>query len=116
MEITMERRSSRILRVAGCLALMLGAEPALADAIDGEWCSDDGRHVSIQGPTIVTPAGTRLQGSYTRHSFAYTVPSNEPNSGEDVAMRLLSETAVQVRFGPAERPVQTWHRCTQTTS
>jgi len=31
-------------------------------------------------------------------------------------MRLLSETAVQVRFGPAERPVQTWHRCTQTTS
>ena len=112
----MTRKSGRILWAAAGLAMLFGIRPALADAIDGDWCSDDGRHLSIAGPNIVTPGGTRMQGSYTRHSFLYTVPANEPNGGEEVSMRLLSEVAVLIRFGPADRPSQTWHRCTATTS
>lgn len=108
-------RQGRILWPAVALAACIGATPALADAIDGEWCSDDGRHLSIAGPAIVTPGGTRMQGAYTRHSFLYTAPQSEPDGGQEVSMRLLSETVVQIRFGP-ERPVQTWHRCTETTS
>jgi hypothetical protein len=98
-------------------AAMCGAAgQAHADAIDGDWCSGDGRQMSIQGPAIVTPGGARLQGAYTRHSFAYTVPAGEPDAGQDVAMRLLSETAVQVRVGAPERPAVVWRRCTGTTS
>lgn len=112
----MTRRSGRFLWAAAGLMTLLGMHPALADVIDGEWCSDDGRHLSIAGPTIVTPGGTRMQGAYTRHSFLYTAPANEPNGGEEVSLRLLSEIAVQIRFGGEESRVQTWHRCTETTS
>ncbi|MBZ6076054.1 hypothetical protein [Microvirga puerhi] len=109
-------RSRRILLAAVGLMTLFGLQPAFADAIDGNWCSDDGRHLSIAGPTIVTPGGTRMQGAYTRHSFLYTAPANEPDGGQEVAMRLISEIAVQIRFGGADRPSQTWHRCTETTS
>ena len=97
------RRTRIALGIIGGLAIM-GTRPALADAIDGSWCSDDGRQMSIMGPSIVTPGGTRMQGAYTRHSFVYTVPPNEPGSGQEVSMRLLSEIAVQVQVGPADRP------------
>jgi hypothetical protein len=105
------------LRLVGWALLVLaGTGPAFADAIDGDWCSDDGRHMTITGSSIVTPGGTRMQGAYTRHSFAYTVPANEPDAGQEVTMRLLSEMAVQVRSGPADRPSLIWHRCQPTTS
>jgi hypothetical protein len=109
------RRTRIGLGVIGLLT-MAGVQPAIADAIDGNWCSDDGRRMSITGPSIVTPGGTRTQGSYTRHSFVYTVPASEPESGQEVSMRLMSEIAVQVRVGPVDRPVQTWHRCTAATT
>ncbi|WP_147707714.1 hypothetical protein [Microvirga massiliensis] len=92
------------------------ASPARADAIDGDWCHDDGRHMSIHGPTIVTPGGTTLQGDYTRHSFQYTAPSNEAGGGQPVSMILRSETRVDVRVGGSGETYQTWHRCTATTS
>lgn len=109
---------------AGCRQALLGgigsaiiccAGPALADVIDGDWCGDDGRHLSIMGPAIVTPGGTRMQGSYTRHSFAYTIPAGESDSGQDVRMRLLNEMTIQIQFGPANRPAQIWHRCVPTS-
>jgi hypothetical protein len=87
-----------------------------ADAIDGEWCSDDGRHLSIQGSKIVTPSGTRMEGVYSRHSFLYVTPANEPQAGLEVSMQLLSETAVNVRVGSPTAPSRVWHRCTETTS
>ena len=97
-------------------ALLLQTEVARADAIDGEWCSGDGRHLSIQGPTIVTPGGTRMQGAYSRHSFAYTTPANEPLAGQDVYMQLMSETVVTVRVGNSTAPSQVWRRCAERTS
>jgi hypothetical protein len=91
--------------------------PALADVIDGNWCSDDGRHLSITGPTIVTPGGTRMEGAYTRHSFVYTAPANELGAGQEVQMRLLNETTVQIHSGPPdEGPTRIWHRCAGVTS
>ena len=70
-----------MLIMAGAIALGATATPAFADAIDGEWCSEDGRHLSIQSPAIVTPGGTKMQGAYTRHSFNYTMPADEPDPG-----------------------------------
>ncbi len=51
---------------AAALCLSVGA--ARADAIDGDWCQADGRHMTIRGPEITTPGGNRrssLRGSVT---------------------------------------------------
>ena len=103
------------------LAVLLAAAPAMADAIDGNWCFTDGRHFSIDGPDIVTPAGTPTTGDYGRHSFLYTVPEGEKGVGSFVAMRLLDENTVQVATGgnadeTAKSPTQIWKRCFPVTS
>jgi len=109
--------SKRLLAAAIVVAGAFGLpQHARADAIDGEWCGEDGRHLSIQGPAIVTPGGTKMQGAYTRHSFNYSTPANEPDAGQEVAMRLLNETTVQVRTGGPERAAVIWRRCTGRTS
>jgi hypothetical protein len=113
MEARMKSRLA-VIAMAATTALMVPPS-ALADAIDGDWCSEDGRRISIQGPSVVTPGGTKMRGSYTRHSFDYTTPPTEPDAGQEVAMRLLNETTVQIRTGKAEGAA-IWHRCTGTTS
>ncbi len=88
---------------------------ALADVIDGDWCQADGRHMQINGPTITTPAGNTLQGAYSRHSFAYTVPASEPLAGTQVTMRLLNETTVNLWKGATSgdpATAEVWKRCT----
>jgi hypothetical protein len=95
-------------------AFLVGT-PARADVIDGDWCHEDGRHFSIAGPSIVTPAGQRTQGDYTRHSFRYTVPANDPGAGQDIFMRLLNEMTLSLQNGP-DGASQIWHRCKPTTS
>jgi hypothetical protein len=100
------------MRTLPALATALALLPtvALADRIDGEWCSADGaRHVRIEGPALTTPGGQNITGNYDRHAFSFTVPEGESDAGAAVNMRLLSETAVQVWFGD-EAP-QTWNRC-----
>lgn len=88
-----------------------------ADAIDGDWCSEEtGKRISIKGPAVVTPGGTMMQGDYTRHSFSYTAPVGEAAAGQKVEMVLLNETNVQVRSAGSDLPPSVWHRCTGTTS
>lgn len=90
------------------LAALLPALPALADRIDGDWCSEDGRHsLHIDGPSITTPGGHTITGAYSRHAFSYTVPEGEPDAGARINMRLLGETAVEVYLPGA---TETWQR------
>ena len=92
------------------LVLTLPAGAALADRIDGEWCSPDGlRHVRINGPQIETPGGQNSTGDYERHAFTFTIPEGESDAGTVVQMHLLGETAVRVWFG-LDDPV-VWGRC-----
>jgi hypothetical protein len=71
-----------LLALAGALGLLIGITcPAFADAIDGDWCQLDGRHMTIHGPAIVTPGGQQTSGNYTRHFFSYVVPSGETGEG-----------------------------------
>ena len=74
----------RLVLLAGSTvgAFFLSASGARADAIDGNWCAADGRTFSIEGPKILTPGGTATTGDYTRHSFAYVVPSGEVVPGQ----------------------------------
>ena len=111
------RMSRAALTSLAICATMLIAGAARADVIDGDWCSPDGKHLSIRGPDIVTPAGTRASGDYDRHAFSYIVPARDPNAGFTVAMRLVNEETMQFRIGAdkaaaASAPMQIWHRCT----
>lgn len=103
------------------VAVLLPTDPAQADAIDGDWCYKDGKNLSIRGPSIVTPAGTSMQGNYARHHFSYVVPSAESNAGSTISMVLVSDDLLHLSKGntpgvPADGPVQIWERCSLNMS
>jgi len=104
--------------LAGYLAT---PSPVRADAIDGNWCAMDGRRLSIAGPEVVTPAGTRLIGHYARHSFWYQIPENEKGTGAVVAMFLIDDDTLHLNQraglpGGGETPTEVWHRCQPSLS
>ena len=107
------RNRLALLTVAAALGTF--ATPALADRIDGDWCARDGRHITIDGPSIITPGGTKMTGIYDRHHFTYTVPVPETNSGSRIEMTQQSEELMVSRRIPAGggKPVklETWKRC-----
>ena len=94
---------------ASLFATMVVPGPARADAIDGNWCHEDGRRLTIKGPQLTTPAGAEIQGDYDRHGFAYVAPVAEPDGGGTISMVLLSET--QMRMKAPSNPDQLWRRC-----
>ncbi len=108
----------RVKTIIAALVLSALATAALADAIDGNWCHNDGRHFTIRGPAIVTPGGKQMEGNYSRHWFSYTVPAPEPGAGQTVFMTLANENTVYLRLGgaAADRPQETWVRCTPSVS
>jgi hypothetical protein len=112
----------RLAGVALCVSIYAaGACPALADAIDGHWCFTDGKRISIQGPAIVTPGGSHIQGDYGRHSFSYVATPADPGAGQTVSMLLINDDTVHLRIGApatysADGSVQVWHRCGPPTS
>jgi hypothetical protein len=93
------------------IAFLFFVEPAFADAIDGNWCHNDGRRFSIRGPEIVTPGGKTMDGNYSRHWFTYVVPAPEPGVGQTVFMTLLDANTVHLRLGEASAAPETWLRC-----
>lgn len=95
------------------LGALMVASPALADAIDGEWCLASS-HFKIEGPMILTPGGNRIAGSYDRHGFSYVVPGNEEGAGTEIVMVLLNEENVQLIRGRAAAP-EIWKRCKPTS-
>lgn len=104
----MHRNAS--LLAATLSAVLFGfVSPALADAIDGNWCRADGKRMSIDGPTIVTPGGQKTNGDYSRHAFSYVIPGGEAGAGGTVSIQLLGEYLAHARQG--DSPVQEWRRC-----
>ena len=107
---------SRWLPVLLLCATLLSAASARADAIDGNWCQPDGRHMEIRGPSIVTVGGNGIQGNYTRHAFSYVIPAAEPGAGQTVQMVLLNEDTVQLMWPdaavrPPRNAQEIWRRC-----
>jgi len=91
--------SKALLWGIGWALVALGATPALADKIDGDWCASDGRHFFIDGPKIVTDRGQTVQGDYRRHYFSYAIPEPARDAGQIVQMALLDEFDVDVKAG-----------------
>jgi hypothetical protein len=101
-----------LLGTAMVLAVAL-PRAGLADAIDGEWCFDDGRHMEIRGPDIVTPTGKAIKGDYSRHGFAYVVPAGEADAGQAIEMVLLNEQTLRLVVAPDQDGGrdEIWRRC-----
>lgn len=102
-----------LLPAIAVATVLLSSSPAWADRIDGNWCHRDGRDMSIDGPTIVTPGGTEMTGQYDRHGFEYVVPEGEAGAGVEVVMRQLNETTIEVMTvtGGSSSPWEVWRRC-----
>ena len=101
----------RATALGTCLALWGSA--ALADKIDGDWCSPDGKaSLSIDGPRIVTSSGVQTTGDYSRHAFSYIVPDGAPAAGAKIDMQLLNEEEVEIHFDPSSSEI--WRRCKPT--
>lgn len=97
------------------LAASMFSVPALADAIDGNWCHNGGKRLSINGPAITTPGGNKITGDYDRHGFRYVVPAGEPAAGGTVDMVLIDDDTVQVK-PPGDAKLEQWKRCAAATS
>jgi hypothetical protein len=97
--------------------LLLAPAPALADRIDGYWCFTAGRHLSIDGPAIVTSGGTSMTGDYNRHGFRYVAPAGEADAGAQIDMIQFDDDTIQVTTTPPDGPARTeiWKRCNLTT-
>ncbi|WP_293865424.1 hypothetical protein [uncultured Alsobacter sp.] len=112
----MTHSSMRRSMALGALAagLCLGGTAARADSIDGNWCnSTNNKQMQIVGTMIVTPGGKKLQGSYSRHTFAYTIPDTETPAGAPASLQLVNENRISATFGST--PAEMWHRCEQTS-
>ena len=118
----MQSRATRsALGLAAAAAILLSAHQARADAIDGNWCTAEGKRLAIEGPKIVTPTGTQTMGNYSRHAFTYEVPPADPGAGQTVFMVLLNENTMNSAMAAdaqaaRQMPAQVWHRCPPAVS
>ena len=118
----MARRSWTLafaITLSGTIAL--STETARADAIDGNWCSAEGKRMEIEGPAITTPAGTKWHGNYSRHYFTYQVPDSDPGAGQTVYMALQNENTVHITMAAdaqaaQKSAIEVWHRCPPAVS
>jgi hypothetical protein len=99
---------------AAAASILAGVSPALADSIDGHWCNSTGtREMAISGPHMMM-GGKQIEGSYSRHSFAYTAPDKDPKAGAPVSMLLVNENTIRATTGSEPTP-EIWRRCEQTS-
>jgi hypothetical protein len=103
-------RSRLLITAAAFLSL---TTPALADAIDGDWCKG-ADHMMIEGTKITTPGRNTTTGDYGRYRFSYVIPPNEPGGGGEAKLVMLRgglETVHAFRPGtPVDTP-EVWRRC-----
>ena len=99
------------------LTVSLLAPEVRADQIDGNWClKKPFKRLSIDGPNIITPHGTKMKGEYDRHGFTYQVPAHEPGAGSFVVMQQLGDDEIHVRNGADRKSAeqakpQSWGIC-----
>ncbi|MEM7170879.1 MAG: hypothetical protein AAF530_11965 [Pseudomonadota bacterium] len=88
---------------------------AQAPLVDGSWCAADGRRITVEGLTVLTPEGQRTQGEYGDRAFRFQAPPGEWPAGAIIWMELKSSDSVRVSVesdsqqGPP--PHDRWIRC-----
>jgi hypothetical protein len=90
-------------------------QAAVADRIDGTWCSPEGKSVSIVGPNVVTSRGTAVDANYNRHHIDYAIPAGEPDEGGTFRADQLNDNQIRVVLtgadGEPKGEAQIWTPC-----
>lgn len=108
--------TTRLTATALTLAITaLAATPAKADQIDGHWCKGLKR-LSIDGPNIITPGGTKMIGEYDRHGFRYIVPAGEEGAGDEITMAQQHDELIHLWTSAKPDDTQAWTRCREQIS
>jgi len=95
---------------AGLLASL--STSAFADRIDGGWCNEDGsKRLHISGSQIELPSGRTITGTYGRHAFSYQGPAGDPEEGQSIEMRQLSEEEMILYRSTNPGKSENWTRC-----
>ena len=91
----------------------LATTPALADSIDGSWCSKDGKHLSINGSEIILPNGVKTKGAYGRHEFLYNALPSDADPDVQFFLKLRSEDSMNsyVLKNHQRSDPLSWERC-----
>lgn len=88
---------------------VLTTSPALADRLDGDWCNFDDGKLTIEGSTILTPWGTKVEGTYGRHRFDYTAPANDWHAGKSIVIQQYGDDLMELSVDGGQ-PKQ-WRPC-----
>lgn len=102
------RRLALILPV-----LLFCASPSRAHDIDGNWCSSDGRMLTVHKGIAHIPSGAEVLGEYKDHIFRYVGPADDPETGHDVRMRILGNEDLRLEriIEGTPQPEEHWRRC-----
>jgi hypothetical protein len=106
-------------RLSLCLVLsVLLVSVAHADAIDGDWCNQDGSQILIDGNSIRLTDGTVVSGNYTRHKFSYIAPPGDLEAGKEILFVQRSEEEMRrvrdLQAMPEHADI--WQRCRNTSA
>ena len=95
------------------IAFFAANTPALADAIDGDWCDPAGAHLKIDGPQIQLGSSAPVTGKYSRHAFSYIAPAGDIEAGKEIFFQLRSEEEMRRLREPNAMPEHSdiWRRC-----
>ena len=98
-------------------AFIASPASALADAIDGDWCNEDGSHLRIDGAQIELGSGLLVQGKYMRHAYSYLAPQGDPEAGKEIYFVLRSEQEMRRVRDKNAMPehADIWRRCATTS-
>ena len=104
-----------------CFALVYAAFSmgvARADAIDGDWCNQDGSQIFIDGNSIRLTDGTVVTGTYSRHKFSYVAPPGDFEAGKEILFVQRSEEEMRRVRDPQAMPehADIWQRCRNTSA
>ena len=95
--------------------ICVSTQAALADRIDGTWCSTDGKSVSVDGPRVVTSRGNAVNANYDRHHIDYVIPAGEPDEGGIFQADQLNDNQIRVILigadGKPKSEAEIWTPC-----
>ncbi len=82
--------------IAALFMVALSTSPALADQIDGEWCSPRGGRIVVDGSNVTTPSGASVKANHSRHHVDFDIPAGEESAGDHFSADQLSDNEIQV--------------------
>ncbi len=96
--ILRQAAGKKVALLALCAGSTLSIDSALADSVNGEWCSSDGREIEILFEEVKLSDGTEAHGEYDRHHYVFRIPTNGEQGGATVDLVLADRDIAYVRY------------------